>query len=164
MMKCNTKKIVFLAVLSALITVFTMFVRVPTAIGYANLGDAVILFGALLFGPWAGIAAAIGSALADVISGYMQYALITFFIKGAMGVVAGCLILKCKDSVWSKILVFGLAELIMVLGYFAFESFTYGVPAATGSVIPNVLQGVVGILCAMLLSPSKKTIVKTFKM
>ena len=56
-MNNKTIRLVTLAVLAALVAVFTMYLKVPTAIGYANLGDGVILFGGLLLGPWAALAA-----------------------------------------------------------------------------------------------------------
>lgn len=159
-MNNKTLRIVYLAVLAALIAVFTMFIKVPTMIGYANLGDAVILFGALMFGPVAAISAAVGSAMADLLSGYAVYAIVTFFIKGAMGYVAGMMLKRLGEDAMKRVLAFLAAEVIMVVGYFVFECFYYGFAASLGSVVPNILQGVAGIVVAMVLAPVKKTLGK----
>ena len=156
-MNNRTMRVVSLAVLSALVTVFTMFLKIPTVIGYANLGDGVILFGGLLLGPWAALSAAIGSALSDLLLGYALYIPATFVIKGAMGLVSGFMLRK-KSATLNRLAVFILCEALMTLGYFAFECLIYGIPAATGSVIPNLLQGAVGVLCAMALSPARRSI------
>ena len=158
-MNNKTMRIVALAVLAALVAVFTMYLKVPTAIGYANLGDGVILFGGLLLGPLAAVAAGVGSAMADLLLGYALYAPATLIIKGAMGYFCGALLQKKRGTV-RCLLVFAACELFMVAGYFIVEAFflSYGVPGALGSVVPNLLQGAVGILLAMALSPARRRI------
>jgi len=127
--------------------------RVPTGIGYANLGDGVILFAASLLGPMAFFPTAIGSGLADLLAGYPIYIPATFLIKGLMGLAAGYILRSEYLSLLRKITAFVLAELIMIAGYFAYESlpFMYGMKAAAGSVIPNLAQAAVGIVLALLL-------------
>ena len=43
MKKFSTKKLVFTALFTAFIMIFTAFVRVPLPLGYVNLGDAFVL-------------------------------------------------------------------------------------------------------------------------
>lgn len=145
-------RIALSGVFAACIIVATQL-RVPTGIGYANLGDGVILFAASLLGPIAFFPAAIGSGLADLLAGYPIYVPATFLIKGLMGLAAGYILRKDDLSLPRKITAFVLAELIMIAGYFAYESlpFMYGVKAAAGSVIPNLAQAAVGIVLALLL-------------
>ncbi|MEI8200086.1 MAG: ECF transporter S component [Eubacteriales bacterium] len=147
-------RITFAGVFSALILIATQLFKIPTGIGYANLGDGFILVCAYLLGPAAFFPAAIGSALADLLAGYPVYIPATFVIKGLMGLVAGFLLKNDKVTVSRKILAFTLAELIMVAGYFGYESlpFMYGPAAAAGSVIPNLGQAAVGILMGMILT------------
>lgn len=147
------KKIAYAGVLAALIFLGTEL-HIPTAIGYINLGDLVILVSAYILGPFAFIPAAIGSTLADLLAGYPQYAVATFLIKGVMGLVAGLLLKRnCegKVSFGRKLSASFVAELIMVAGYFAFESlpFMYGVAAAAGSLIPNGIQASAAIVGAV---------------
>ena len=147
------KKIAYAGVLAALIFIGTEL-HIPTAIGHINLGDLIILVSAYILGPFAFIPAAIGSTLADLFAGYPQYAVATFIIKGVMGLVAGLLLKRNKEgkvSLGRKLSASFVAELIMIAGYFAFESlpFMYGVEAALGSVIPNGIQASAAIVGAV---------------
>ena len=141
------KKIAFAGVFAAFVFIATQ-IRIPTAIGYINLGDGVILIGAFLFGPMAFFPAAIGSALSDLLAGYAQYIIPTFIIKGLMGGLSGALLRKASPSVIRKILVGLLAEVIMIAGYFVFESlpFMYGSAAAAGSLLFNLIQGIAAVV------------------
>ena len=158
--KKNLRKIAYAGVLAGLVFVGTEL-HIPTAIGHINLGDLVILVSAYILGPFAFIPAAIGSTLADLIAGYPQYAVATFLIKGIMGFVAGLLLKRDKEgkvSLGRKLSASFVAEVIMIAGYFAFESlpFMYGVAAALGSVIPNGIQAsaaIVGAVPLMYLKP-----------
>ena len=90
-MKSNTQKLVLSAMFAALICVVTMIIKVPSPLkGYLNLGDCVVLLAGWMLSPGYGfLAAGIGSALADLFSGYVVYAPATFIIKGCMAVTAG---------------------------------------------------------------------------
>ena len=151
--KNNLKKIAYAGVLAALVFVGTEL-HIPTAIGHINLGDLVILVSSYILGPFAFVPAAIGSTLADLLAGYPQYAVATFLIKGIMGLVAGLFLkrnAKGKVSLGRKLSASFIAEIIMIAGYFAFESlpFMYGVEAALGSVIPNGIQASAAIVGAV---------------
>lgn len=151
--KNELKVIAYAGVLAALVFAGTEL-HIPTAIGHINLGDLVILLSSYILGPAAFIPAALGSTLADLLAGYPQYAVATFLIKGIMGFVAGLLLKRNaqgKISLVRKVSVSFVAELIMIAGYFAFESlpFMYGVEAALGSVIPNGIQASAAIVGAV---------------
>lgn len=45
------------------------------------------------------------------------------------------------------------ATIIVAFGYFVCESFLYGVAAAAGSVIPNIIQGLGGLIISSILLP-----------
>jgi len=155
--RMNQKKLLrltFAGVFAALILLATLFFKIPTAIGYANMGDGFILVGAYLLGPLAFFPAAIGSALADLIAGYPAYIPATFIIKGLMGLTAGLLMKSEKVTLVRKLIAFAAAEIIMTGGYFAFESlpFMYGPAAAAGSVVANLGQAAVGIIVGFLLT------------
>ena len=91
----------------ALSATFTALVFVATAIfnlaitatnGYFNFGESMVYLAALVGGPLVGlVAGAVGSSLADIISGYGFYAPGTFIIKGLEGYVAGYLFLKLRN-------------------------------------------------------------------
>ena len=150
------KKIAYTGVLAAFVFIGTQL-HIPTAIGHINLGDLVILVAAYILGPFAAIAGAIGSALADLTAGYPQYVIPTFLIKGIMGFVAGLLMKRNSENkvpLARKLAAAVIAELIMVAGYFGFESlpFMYGVTAALGSVVPNLIQAGAAIIGAIPLT------------
>lgn len=153
-------KLVQAALFAALTCVATMVVHIPVPAtgGYLNLGDAVVLLGALMLGPWYGFAAGgLGSMLADLLSGYPQYAPGTLVIKGLCAVVAVLLWSALENRLHWKplpaLLVGTVAgEAVMVLGYFAYEGLIlgYGLGAAA-AILGNVVQGAAGIVLSILL-------------
>ena len=92
-MKENTAKFVTINALSiALVCVSTMAIQIPIPLGYMHLGNTCILLTAALFGPTTGLlAGGIGSALADLLTGYTQWVLPTLLIKSIMGFAIGYL-------------------------------------------------------------------------
>lgn len=78
----NVLRLTTAAVATALVFLFTFLIRVPTALGYVHLGDALVLLYAAVSGdPLALLVGAIGEGLADVAGGYFQYAPATVLIK-----------------------------------------------------------------------------------
>lgn len=142
-------------VFAALVFIGTQ-IRIPTAVGYINLGDGVILIASFFIGPAAFFPGAIGSALSDLIAGYPMYIAPTFLIKGLMGFVAA-LIMNSSHGKKALGLVIRLiaavaAELIMVAGYFVFEALYYDIAAAAGSVVFNLIQAGAAIVIAIPLT------------
>lgn len=152
----QTLKLAFGGMMAALVFVATYFFKLPVSItqGYIHLGDGFILLGASLLG-WASVpAAAIGSALADLLGGYTLYILPTFVIKGLVAAVAvGAL--RAKRPYWLTVLLLAAAELLMVAGYFVTEWLLlgYGLAAAAGAVAPNLVQGLSGVALGAVLIP-----------
>ncbi len=98
--------------------------------------------------------AGLGSALADLFSGYIIYAPATFVIKGLMAIVAyfGFKVLSTSTGkTVARILCGVFAELVMVLGYFVFEGFLYGFAPSAINIPANVVQGVAGLILGVLL-------------
>lgn len=155
-MNTKTKKIVFAALLAALTCVATMVIKIPSPLkGYLNLGDCVVLVTGWMLPPaYSFLAAGIGSALADVFSGYVVYAPATFAIKGLMAVVAfyGFKIFNKKiGNTPSRIISGILAEVVMALGYYVFEGFMYGFAPSVVNIPPNAMQGVAGLIIGVIL-------------
>lgn len=147
----STKKIVVAALLCALVCVATMIIKVPSPLkGYLNLGDGVVLIAGFLLSPaYAFLSAGLGSALADLLSGYVIYAPATFFIKGIMALVTFFtfkVLNKKIKKLPSRIVAGILAEIVMVGGYLLFEGVLYGFGASLVNVPPNIIQGVAGII------------------
>ena len=100
------------------------------------------------------LAAGLGSALADIFSGYIAYAPATFVIKGLMALVAyyGFKLLHSKvGNLPSRIIGGVLAETIMILGYFVFEGFMYGFVPSLVNIPANGVQGIAGLIIGVVL-------------
>ncbi len=152
----KTKKLIMSALLAALTCVATMILRIPSPLGgYINLGDGIVLLCGWLLSPVYGfLAAGIGSGLADVLSGYMLYAPVTFLIKGCMALIAYFLTKRlCRHTrPLTARLVSGItAEVVMVGGYLAFESCIYKFVPSLVNVPPNAIQGLAGLIIGLLL-------------
>ncbi len=155
-MKTKTQKIVIASLLAALCCVATMIVKIPSPLkGYLNLGDCVVLLSGWLLSPAYGFAAAgIGSALADMFSGYIIYAPATFIIKGIMAIIAfyGFKTLGKRISATAARIICGAAaEIAMVLGYFIFEGFLYGFGPSAVNIPANGVQGIAGLILGVVL-------------
>lgn len=154
--KNTTRKIVIAAMLAALTCVATMIIKIPSPLkGYLNLGDCVVLLSGWMLGPVYGfLAAGIGSALADLFSGYIIYVPATFLIKGFMALVAyaGLKMLSKKlVDLISRIISGICAEIVMILGYFVFEGFLYGFAPSIVNIPANAVQGIAGLILGCLL-------------
>lgn len=155
-MKTKTQKIVLASMLAALCCVATMIIKIPSPLkGYLNLGDCVVLLSGWLLSPaYAFMSAALGSALADVFSGYVVYAPATFVIKGIMAIIAYFSFKLMSDKLGntpSRIIGGTLAELLMILGYYVFEGFMYGFIASAVNIPANAVQGVAGLVIGLIL-------------
>ena len=149
-------KTIMAALFASLTCVATMAVRIPIPAtnGYANLGDAVVLLAAFLLGPlYGGLAAGIGSALADLFAGYAVYAPGTAVIKGLSAVVAALLLRQLEKRLkWAYVPAAIVGEVVMVGGYFLYESTVLGYGlAAVGSIPANTIQGAVGAVAGIAL-------------
>ena len=154
--KTATQKIVIAALLAALTCVATMIIKIPSPLkGYLNLGDCIVLVaGWMLSSVYGFLAAGLGSALADLFSGYLVYAPATFVIKGLMALVAyyGFKLLHKKlGNLPSRIITGIAAEVIMILGYFVFEGFLYGFGPSVVNIPANGVQGIAGLILGCIL-------------
>ena len=142
------------AMFAALICVATIVIQIPLPLGgFLNFGDCFILIAAWTLGPLYGCAAgAIGSAMADIITGYAVYAPATFVIKGLIGltaaVVAHKLSAKGGRKLAAHILSAAVAEVIMVTGYFLYDALVmgYGFAGAAAGLPMNAVQGAAGVV------------------
>lgn len=162
-------KIVLTALFAALTFVATYVIKVPTVgtNGYVNIGDTLVLLSAwLIGGVYGGLAAGIGSALSDLIAGYGTYVPGTLVIKFIMAVVAYLIFEAIKKANINKVVGYitsgVVAELIMVFGYFAYESTLLGYGLAAAASIPsNFIQAgtclVLGYILVGVLEGSKAT-------
>lgn len=90
----NARELAISAVFAAVVMAATLIIRIPVPAtgGYINLGDSMVFVSALLFGARiGGIAGGVGSALADILGGFGNWAPFTLIIKGTEGAVVGWL-------------------------------------------------------------------------
>lgn len=153
-MQNKTQKIVLSSLLAALVCVATMIIKVPSPLkGYVNLGDCVVLLSGWVLSPaYAFLTAGIGSALADILLGYITYAPATFLIKGIMALICcySAKLFKKKPFV-TRLIGALAAEIVMVGGYFVFEGFLYGFAASLVNIPANAVQGAFGIIFGLML-------------
>ncbi len=155
-MNTRTKQIVTAALMAALACVATMIIKIPSPLkGYLNLGDCIVLVAGWMLSPTYGfLAAGLGSALADIFSGYVMYAPATFIIKGLMALIAfyGFKWLHKKlGNLLSKIISGVVAEMMMILGYFVFEGLLYGFVPSLVNIPANGVQGIAGLIIGVVL-------------
>ncbi len=148
----KTKKIVINGLMIALVCLATMTIQIPIpgTQGYVNVGDSVIFISSILFGPFTGmIAGGVGSALADILSGYSHWALFTLIIKGLEGYIVGVTILK-RHTIINMVSSTLLGSIVMVIGYFlAGILLNGGVLVSAGSIPANIVQGITSIVIAV---------------
>lgn len=155
-MNKNLLKIVYSALLAALACVATLIIKIPSVggVGYVNIGDTIVLIcGWLLGGIYGALAAGIGTAMADLLSGYAYYVPGTFVIKFLMAFVAYLIYRKISNNL-VKLIVSGIvAEIIMIVGYFFYKALILGkgFAAAVPSIFSNMAQGVTCLVLAIVL-------------
>lgn len=149
--KEKIRRLTLAALGSALVCISTRVLQFPIPLGYAHLGNCVLLLFAVYFDPWVGaFAGGVGSALADLLS-YPEWALPTLIIKSLMGLAAARIAKKKGGQARVKsprtLLAVVVAILIMIVGYFLAGSLLYGSLVTGATQIPGLsLEGLVGIL------------------
>ena len=140
-----TRSIAAAAIMAAVVTVFTAVVQVPNPAsgGYFNLSDVAVIFAAVAFGPWVGLAAGgLGTAIADLILGYAQFAPISFIAHGGEGLIAGWIALR-RPGLLVPAWIAGVAW--MMAGYFVGETVIAGSGQAVADLVgTNWIQALAG--------------------
>ena len=155
MSSIKLRKLVTAALMAAMTCITTMVIPIPSPTGgYIHPGDAFVLLSGIILGPvYGGLAAGIGSMLADLLLGYTEYALATLVIK-SLAAVAGALAYRYIRKL--PVIFAGLiGGIIVTSGYLIFESFIYGNGWAVAivNVPPNIVQNIFGIVLSALILP-----------
>lgn len=148
-------RISLIAVTTAIVAVFTIALRIPTPIGgYVSLCDAAVTFVAYSFGPFTGfIASGLGTAIADLIGGYGQWAPISFITHGLEALAIALIVRKNPASFIYKIISAIIAAIIVAGGYFLLTgAFLIGFSASLAEVPANLVQAIVGVIIGLPLS------------
>ncbi|MCK9175436.1 MAG: ECF transporter S component [Desulforhopalus sp.] len=144
-MKTEMKKLktrwYFLVAMVVVVLLTTLFVRIPIpSRGYFNFGDVAVVFAGLVLGPRGGcIAGALGSALADVIGGFVMFAPLTLVAKGMEGLLSG--MARGRSKTAAALLPLA-GVLSMAALYFAGETLMpqIGLAGALAEIVPNLIQ------------------------
>jgi ECF transporter S component (folate family) len=165
MTQTKTLNLVRAAMFAALTCIATYVIKIPTpgTGGYIHFGDAFALLSGIVLGPLYGAAAAgIGSALSDIVGGYVFYAPVTLLIKGLAAFAVGFLYRSLAGRIKSDRARSFLGSLtilfIVPLGYFVYEMIIYG-PAAAASIPANIIQAASGVIIAFILYPLIKNFI-----
>ena len=147
MQKKDVRKIALVTVMVAVVCTLTLVVKIPVPAtgGYIHLGDIAANFCALAFGPWLGfLISGGGMAIADLI-GYPIFAPGTFVVHGLQAVVVGYIGRTRKP--WLMLLAAALGGVVVVVGYFVYESvfLQMGAVKAASEIPVNVIQVVAGL-------------------
>ena len=143
---------------ASLILMGTMFIQVPSVNGYVHIGDSFIyLAAAFLPMPFSFLAAGLGAALADVLSGYIIYAPFTFVIKALM---AAFFSNKAeKFFTLRNAIAFVIAGCVNILGYYIVEmimfpqgSFTTTLINSLHTIPGNAVQSVTASIIFVIVS------------
>ena len=164
----TTYRLVSTSLMICLVLLGTILFRIPVPMtqGYVHLGDAMIYLGVILLGKKQGaVAAALGSALGDVLGGFAFWAPWSFFIKFAMAYVTGALIDKASSGSHSmtpspavsnliRATAMSAGGIVMCGGYLIAERIMYGSWALAAISLPwNIGQFAVGIAVAASSGP-----------
>ena len=158
--KTNIAKLIMAGLFAALTCIFTMLpIGIPSLTqGYIHFGDCFVLLSGWCLGPiYGAFAAGIGSALTDILGGYLIYAPATLIIKALVALIAAVFVrISCKGGAKFALRISGgiVAEFVMAMGYFIYSATVMGYGWAGSAVeIPNnLVQGVVGIIAAIILA------------
>ena len=161
----STYRIVFIAVMAAIVCVVTFF-RFPLLGSKGHLANAMCLLSGLLFGPvGGGLAAGLGSGLYDVLfGGYdVVQGLITFVSKFLMAFICALIAGTHKGKFnHLRVIVASVVGavsyvLLYMLKTFIYQRFVYGYPMETTwatmlSKLPaSAINAVVGIVVSVIL-------------
>ncbi|MFC2637535.1 MAG: ECF transporter S component [Mitsuokella sp.] len=156
MSKNKTYSLCMTAVLMALTCIATMVIQIPIPLGYAHLGDCVILLAVLFLNRRnAVLAASIGSMLADFFTGFAIWCVPTLLIKSAIVLTAHPF---CAGRSFPRLLLGGaLSMLVMAAGYTLAGALLYGSLAVGLASTPGLLaEGALNLALFLILA---KTIV-----
>jgi uncharacterized membrane protein len=117
-----------------------------------------ICFIAFTFGPVSAfLAAGLGTAIADLISGYAQWAPISFVVHGIEGLLIALIVRKQPLSKMRTLLAAIGCVLTVSLGYFVLSAlFISTVAVAATEIPPNMIQAGVGVVFGLALSKAIK--------
>lgn len=147
--------------MAAMTCVATIAIAVPSPMGgFIHPGDGFVILSGILLGPFfGGMAAGLGSMLADIILVYGAYAPATLVIKCLAAVTASCIYRILHKNRRPEIISVPIAGILsgalVTAGYFLFEGAFLGLgfAAASANIPFNLIQNGFGVVISTLLFP-----------
>ena len=168
----KTAGLVYTALMICLVLLGTILFRIPVPMtqGYVHLGDTMVFLGVLILGKRHGsAAAALGSALADIIGGFAYWAPWTLIIKFSMAFVTGLILEKsARSHKYSNspdrlvmLTAMTAGGILMCAGYLIAETVMYGSFALAIIGLPwNIGQVIVGMVLSMAIHPVMTNLIR----
>lgn len=153
-------RIAAVAVLAAVTAVLTLLPKVPIpgTQGYVHLGDAAIVVTGLALGPLTALlAGGLGTAAADLLGGYAQWAPISFVVHGLQGLAIGLLVRLRRRSIPLAIAAGALGTVVMAAGYFLGGLVLEGLGKSLFAVPWNLVQAAAGAVIGVPLAVVVRT-------
>ncbi len=146
-------RISLIAIMTAIVAVFTLVIRIPSPIGgYVSLCDAAVTFASYAFGPFSGfLAGGLGAALADLIGGYPQWAVVSFIVHGVEALLMGLIVRKDSSSIAMRIIAAVVAVMIVGGGYlflttlFRLTVFSEAILEVPANIVQSAVGAVIGL-------------------
>ena len=148
----TVKDITKMAMMAAITFIGVYAVKIPSLHGYSHMGDCMIFLSVLLLGTRKGaLAGGIGAALSDLLGGWMQWVVPTFFIKYIMAFVMGMFIDKIMPNVkWNWFIGSVVGGIVQIFLYTAVKVLLFdwayaitSVPGLTSQTITGIILGAV---------------------
>ena len=153
----TAKDLVLTALMTAIVFLATFVPHIPIPLGYAHLGDAAIFLFALLAPRRSAlVAACLGSALADFMSGFALWIVPTLVIKFVMAEIVYRMV-RSGSQIGGRTRVaiaLLLSSIWMAAAYTLAGAILYAsLPAALASSPGLLMEGLVNSILALLLLP-----------
>lgn len=160
----SIKDMIYIGMLAAMCVIATSL-KIPLPTGsMVHLGTAFIFTSAIVFGGvYAGLAAAVGSALFDLMMGFSPYTLWSFIIKGGAGFIAGIIAKGLwpdaqagneRPGLWRAAAGCIVAAGWTLAGYMiAWRIVTGSLIVAVNNIPASLMTSGIGMVVALLLSP-----------
>lgn len=145
----TTKRIAKTALMIALIFVCTFTIKLPNPAtgGYTHMGDCMAFLAVLVLGKKDGaLAAGLGAALSDLLTGAMIWVLPTFIFKFIMGYIMGVVLEKGNNEKLDWIVGAILGGLFQCFAYTLFKIPLFTATVAFASVPRLLAQTIMGLV------------------
>lgn len=155
-MKQNkTRMITRSAFMIALIFIATYSIKIPNPAtgGYSHMGDCMIFLGVLILGRKQGaIAAGLGAALSDLLTGAALWVIPTFVIKFIMAWMMGSVVEKKLFPVGNNVIGALLGGIFQCFSYTLVKIPLFGLAPAIASIFGICMQTLAGLFIFIILN------------